>query len=195
MKKVLIFVVLAVIVLGFWGMSVNNSLVGDREEVRKAWANVESQYQRRSDLVPNLVSTVRGAANFEQETLTAVVEARSKATSIQMNADDLNDPAAMQRFQEAQGELTGSLSRLLVAVEAYPELKANANFRDLQVQLEGTENRIATERNRYNEVVSGYNTKVQKFPTSMMAGMLGFKASAYFEADTGTERAPTVNFD
>lgn len=195
MKKVLIFIVLAAIVLALWAMSVNNSLVGDREDVRKSWANVESQYQRRSDLVPNLVSTVRGAANFEQETLTAVVEARSKATSIQINADDLDDPAAMQRFQQAQGELTGSLSRLLVAVEAYPELKANANFRDLQVQLEGTENRIATERIRYNDVVSGYNTKVQKFPTSIMAGMLGFKASAYFEADAGAERAPTVTFD
>lgn len=195
MKKVLIFVILAVIVLGFWGMSVNNSLVGDREEVRKAWANVESQYQRRADLIPNLVNTVRGAANFEQETLTAVVEARSRATSIQINAEDLDDPATMQRFQQAQGQLTGALSRLLVAVEAYPELKANANFRDLQVQLEGTENRIATERNRYNEVVSGYNTKVQKFPTSMMAGILGFKASTYFEADAGSERAPTVNFD
>lgn len=195
MKKVLIFIVLAAIVLALWAMSVNNSLVGDREDVRKSWANVESQYQRRSDLVPNLVSTVRGAANFEQETLTAVVEARSKATSIQINADDLDDPATMQRFQQAQGELTGSLSRLLVAVEAYPELKANANFRDLQVQLEGTENRIATERIRYNDVVSGYNTKVQKFPTSIMAGMLGFKASAYFEADAGAERAPTVTFD
>jgi LemA protein len=195
MKKVLIFIVLADIVLALWAMSVNNSLIGDREDVRKSWANVESQYQRRSDLVPNLVSTVRGAANFEQETLTAVVEARSKATSIQINADDLDDPAAMQRFQQAQGELTGSLSRLLVAVEAYPELKANANFRDLQVQLEGTENRIATERIRYNDVVSGYNTKVQKFPTSIMAGMLGFKASAYFEADAGAERAPTVTFD
>jgi LemA protein len=195
MKKVLIFIVLADIVLALWAMSVNNSLIGDREDVRKSWANVESQYQRRSDLVPNLVSTVRGAANFEQETLTAVVEARSKATSIQINADDLDDPAAMQRFQQAQGDLTGSLSRLLVAVEAYPELKANANFRDLQVQLEGTENRIATERIRYNDVVSGYNTKVQKFPTSIMAGMLGFKASAYFEADAGAERAPTVTFD
>jgi LemA protein len=195
MKRFLIIFIPLVLLLGLWAMSVNNSLVGSREEVRKAWANVESQYQRRADLIPNLVNTVKGAANFEQETLTAVVEARSKATSIQINADDLDDPATMQRFQAAQGELTGALSRLLVAVEAYPELKANANFRDLQVQLEGTENRIATERIRYNEVVSGYNTQVQKFPTSMMAGILGFNASAYFEADEGTEKAPSVNFN
>lgn len=195
MKRFLIIFIPLVLLLGLWAMSVNNSLVGSREEVRKAWANVESQYQRRADLIPNLVNTVKGAANFEQETLTAVVEARSKATSIQINADDLDDPATMQRFQAAQGELTGALSRLLVAVEAYPELKANANFRDLQVQLEGTENRIATERIRYNEVVSGYNTQVQKFPTSLMAGILGFNASAYFEADEGTEKAPSVNFN
>ena len=195
MKRFLIIFIPIGLIIGFWAVSVNNGLVGSREEVRKAWANVESQYQRRADLIPNLVNTVKGAANFEQETLTAVVEARSKATSIQIKAEDLDDPATLQRFQKAQGELSGALSRLLVAVEAYPELKANANFRDLQVQLEGTENRIATERIRYNEVVSGYNTQVQKFPTSMMAGMLGFKANAYFEADEGTEKAPSVNFN
>jgi LemA protein len=195
MKRFLIIVIPIVLLLGLWAMSVNNGLVGSREEVRKAWANVESQYQRRADLIPNLVNTVKGAANFEQETLNAVVEARSKATSVQINAENLDDPAVFQQFQAAQGELSGALSRLLVTVEAYPELKANANFRDLQVQLEGTENRIATERGRYNEVVSGYNTQVQKFPTSLMASMLGFKASAYFEADEGTEKAPSVNFN
>lgn len=194
MKKTIIFLVIIAIALVAWGASVNNSLVDDRENVRKAWANVESQYQRRADLIPNLVNTVKGAANFEQETLTAVIEARSKATSIQLNAEDLDDPATMQRFQQAQGELSGALSRLLVTVEQYPELKANANFRDLQVQLEGTENRIATERNRYNEVVSTFNGKVQKFPTSLMAGILGFKASTYFQAEAGAERAPQVNF-
>lgn len=194
MKKVLILLIVAGIALVLWGMSVNNGLVGDREEVRRAWANVESQYQRRADLIPNLVNTVKGAANFEQETLTAVVEARSKATSVQINADDLDDPATLQRFQQAQSELSGALSRLLVSVEQYPELRANDNFRDLQVQLEGTENRIATERGRYNEVVSSYNSKVQRFPTSLMAGMLGFNPSAYFEADEGAQNAPRVNF-
>ncbi len=137
---------------------------------------------------------MKGAANFEQETLTAVVEARSKATSVQINADDLDDPATLQRFQQAQSELSGALSRLLVSVEQYPELRANDNFRDLQVQLEGTENRIATERSRYNEVVSAYNAKVQKFPASLMAGILGFRTSAYFEADQGAQNAPKVNF-
>jgi len=194
MKKTLIIIVVAVVALVLWGMSVNNGLVGDREEVRRSWSNVESQYQRRSDLIPNLVNTVKGAANFEQETLTAVVDARSRATSIQLSAEDLDDPATMQQFQQAQSQLSGALSRLLMTVEAYPELKANSNFQDLQVQLEGTENRIATERVRFNEVVSSYNTKVQKFPTSMMASILGFKPSAYFEADAGAEKAPEVNF-
>lgn len=194
MKKSLIFVLIGVALLVMWAVSTNNSLVGDREAVRQAWANVESQYQRRADLIPNLVNTVKGAANFEQETLTAVVEARSKATSIQLSADDLNNPETMRQFQEAQGQLSGALSRLLMTVENYPELKANDNFKDLQVQLEGTENRIATERVRYNEVVTSYNTKVQKFPTSLMAGMLGFQPSAYFEADAGSENAPKVSF-
>ena len=152
-----------------------------------AWA-------KPSDLVPNLVNTVKGAANFEQETLTAVIEARSKATSVNLSADDLNDPAKLEQFQQAQAQLSGSLSRLLVSVERYPELKANANFRDLQAQLEGTENRITTERKRFNDAARSYNTAIRKFPTSIFANLGGFERKAYFEADAGAEQAPTVDF-
>jgi len=182
-------------VLVIYGINVNNSLVNKEETVNQAWAQVENQYQRRSDLIPNLVNTVKGAADFEQETLTQVVEARSKASSIQVSADDLNDPQKLQQFQQAQAQLSGALSRLLVTVERYPELQANQNFRDLQVQLEGTENRIATERKRYNDAVQNYNTSIRRFPGNLFAGLLGFDGKAYFEAEEGAEQAPEVNFD
>lgn len=177
------------------GVSSYNGLVQKQENVNQSWAQVENQYQRRSDLIPNLVNTVKGAADFEQETLTEVVEARSRATSIQVTADDLNDPQKIQQFQEAQQQLSGALSRLLVTVERYPEIQANENFRDLQTQLEGTENRIATERMRFNQSVQTYNTSTRTFPTSIFAGLFGFENKAYFEADEGAQEAPEVNFD
>lgn len=194
MKGKLIIGLVVVGLIIFFGISVNNGLVNKEEAVEGAWAQVENQYQRRADLVPNLVNTVKGAANFEQETLTSVIEARSKATSVNISAADLNDPAKMQQFQQAQGELSGALSRLLVSVERYPELKANANFRDLQSQLEGTENRIATERMRFNNTAQNYNTSIRKFPASIFASIGGFDRKAYFEADQGAEKAPTVEF-
>lgn len=194
MKGKLIIGLVLVGLLVVFGISVNNGLVDKEEAVEGAWAQVENQYQRRADLVPNLVNTVKGAANFEQETLTSVIEARSKATSVNISASDLNDPAKFQQFQQAQGELSGALSRLLVSVERYPELKANANFRDLQSQLEGTENRIATERKRYNDTAQNYNSSIRKFPASIFASIGGFDRKAYFEADQGAENAPTVDF-
>jgi LemA protein len=191
--KIIIFAVVLGL-LAFFGISVNNGLVEREENVESAWAQVENQYQRRADLIPNLVNTVRGAADFEQETLTAVIEARSQATSVNVSSDDLNDPAKLQQFQAAQQQLSGALSRLLVSVERYPELKANNNFRDLQAQLEGTENRIATERKRFNDAAQGYNTSIRKFPTSIFASIGGFERKAYFEAEQGAEQAPTVDF-
>ena len=191
--KIIIFAVVLGL-LAFFGISVNNGLVEREENVESAWAQVENQYQRRADLIPNLVNTVRGAADFEQETLTAVIDARSQATSVSVSSDDLNDPAKLQQFQAAQQQLSGALSRLLVSVERYPELKANNNFRDLQAQLEGTENRIATERKRFNDAAQGYNTSIRKFPTSIFASIGGFERKAYFEAEQGAEQAPTVDF-
>lgn len=194
MKGKLIIGLVVVGLLVFFGISVNNGLVEKEEAVEGAWAQVENQYQRRADLIPNLVNTVKGAANFEQETLTSVIEARSKATSVNINASDLSDPAKFQQFQQAQGELSGALSRLLVSVERYPELKANSNFRDLQSQLEGTENRISTERKRFNDTAQNYNSSIRKFPASIFASIGGFERKAYFEADQGAENAPTVDF-
>ncbi|MEX0721788.1 MAG: LemA family protein [Balneolaceae bacterium] len=179
----------------FYGVSVNNNLVDKQENVNSAWAQVENQYQRRADLVPNLVNTVRGAADFEQETLTQVIEARSRATSVNISTEDLDDPQKFQQFQEAQSQLSGALSRLLVTVERYPELKANANFRDLQAQLEGTENRISTERMRFNQAAQDYNTNVRRFPASMIASITGFDQKEYFQADQGAEQAPEVDFN
>ncbi|MAO63818.1 MAG: LemA family protein [Balneola sp.] len=184
--------VLALLV--FYGINVNNSLVTAEEQVNSAWAQVENQYQRRADLIPNLVNTVRGAADFESQTLQDVIEARSRATSVNIDANDLNNPQAFQQFQEAQGQLSGALSRLLVTVERYPELKANQNFRDLQAQLEGTENRISTERMRFNQSAQAFNTQIRKFPTSMFASVLGFEQKEYFQADQGAEEAPEVDF-
>ena len=193
---IVLLVVLLVLGLGGCvGCGTYNSLVQSDEAVNEAWANVETQYQRRADLIPNLVSTVQGAANFESETLQEVVEARSRATSITLSADDLDDPAAVQRYAEAQQALGGALGRLLAVAEAYPQLQATQAFRDLQVQLEGTENRINTARNRYNEAVRGYNQDVRTFPTNLMAGLFGFERRASFEAAEGAEQAPTVSFD
>lgn len=195
MKRTLLIVIGIVVVLGFWGASVNNSLVDKEENVKSRWAQVENQYQRRSDLIPNLVETVKGAANFEQETLTGVIDARSRATGITLTAEALKDPKALANFQEAQNQLTGALSRLLVSAEKYPELKANQNFRDLSVQLEGTENRIATERGRFNEAAQAYNSALRKFPSSIFAGVLGFEKAAYYEADKAAAATPKVSFN
>lgn len=170
-----------------------NSLVNKDEAVQGQWANVESAYQRRADLIPNLVATVKGYADFEQETLTKVIEARSKATSINIDANNLT-PEAVQNFQQAQSGLNSALSRLLVTVEKYPDLKANQNFMDLQAQLEGTENRINVERNKFNEVVKDYNSSIRHFPTVIYAGWFGFDKKGYFQAEAGAENAPTVEF-
>ena len=168
-----------------------NSMVASRESVNTAWSKVESQYQRRSDLIPNLVNTVKGAANFEQETLTKVVEARAKATQIKVDA---NNPDDIAKFQQAQSEVSSSLSRLLAVAENYPQLKATENFKDLQSQLEGTENRITVARNDFNDAARSYNTKIKSFPANLLAGMFGFKERPYFEADADAKKAPSVNF-
>ncbi|MDX1721048.1 MAG: LemA family protein, partial [Salegentibacter mishustinae] len=160
----------------------------------KNWADVENAYQRRSDLIPNLVSTVEGSADFERGTLTDVIEARAKATSVNVDAGNLNQEQ-IQQFQQAQGGLSSALSRLLVSVERYPDIKSNQNFLQLQSQLEGTENRISVARNRYNEAVRQYNTYIRKFPNNIFAGMFGFERKAPFEAEEGAENAPDVEFD
>ena len=184
---------LALIVVG-WGTGQYNGLVKSRESVNTAWSQVENVYQRRLDLIPNLVETVKGVANFERETYTAVTEARSRAGSMRISTEDLDDPEAVRRFEEAQGQLTGALSRLFAVAENYPELKANQNFLELQSQLEGTENRITVERGRFNEVARDYNTRVQTVPTSLIAGLFGFRPREYFEAAPGAEQAPPVRF-
>lgn len=196
MKKTLIIVgsilgVLLLLYMFFGGRY--NSMVQKDEAVIAQWANVESVYQRRADLIPNLVSTVKGYASHEKEVLTGVIEARSKATSINIDPSKL-DAASMQKFSEAQSGLSSALSRLLVTVERYPDLKANQNFLELQAQLEGTENRIAVERMRFNEVIKGYNTYIRSFPNNMLSGMYGFSAKTPFKADEGSEKAPSVQF-
>lgn len=196
MKKSLIpilVVVGIVLVLVMIGTGRYNELVTHEEGVTGAWSQVENVYQRRADLIPNLVNTVKGYADFEQETLTRVIEARSKATGINVNADNL-DEASIEQFQQAQQGLSSALSRLMVVVERYPDLKANQNFMDLQSQLEGTENRIAVERRNFNQVAQNYNTEVRRFPNNLYAGMFGFERKAYFEADQGAETAPEVQF-
>ena len=168
-------------------------MVSKDENVKAKWAQVENVYQRRADLIPNLVSTVKGAAQHEQGTLTAVVEARAKATSVTVDPSNLSEESIAQ-FQQAQDELSGTLSRLLVSVEAYPDLKANSNFQELQAQLEGTENRITVERKAYNDAVQDYNTTVRSFPNNIMAGIFGFKSKGTFTATPGSDKAPTVSF-
>jgi LemA protein len=186
----LALIVLAVIL---WGTKVYNGMVSMQEGVTSQWGNVETQYQRRADLIPNFVNTVKGAANFEQETLTQVIEARAKAT--QVTIDPTNMTAEnLQQFQQVQGDLSSALSRLMVVVEKYPELKATQNFRDLQIELEGTENRISVERRKFNEVAQSFNTYIKQFPQNFLAGMFGFTARPYFESMEGAEKAPEVKF-
>jgi len=200
-KKIGLFGCLGVIIvlLIVAGLSVSgtyNKLNTLDQDVKGKWAQVENAYQRRADLIPNLVETVKGAANFEKETYTAVTEARAKVGQVKIDASQLNDPAAFAKFQAAQDELGSAIGRLLVAVEAYPDLKATQNFRDLQVQLEGTENRITVERQRFNESAQAFNTKRMSFPTVLVAGLFGgrFAEKTYFKAQAGAETAPKVKF-
>lgn len=182
-----------VVIVGLWLVGIYNSLVTADENVYNAWSQVENVYQRRSDLVPNLVSTVQGAADFERATLNEVIEARSAATSINLDAGNLNE-SNLAAFQQAQDGLGQALNRLMMVVESYPELKANQNFRDLQSQLEGTENRIAVERNRFNDAVKTYHTSIRRFPKNVLARMFGFEAKVYFKADENAHKAPQVQF-
>ena len=192
MKKTLIILAaLALIVL--WGISVNNNMVSQEENVTKAWANVENQYQRRADLIPNLVNTVKGYAAHESETLQAVVEARTKATSVNVDTENMT-AEQLKEYQAAQNEVGGALGRLIAIAENYPDLKANQNFLELQSQLEGTENRIAVERKNFNDAANQFNTYIRKFPQSLFAGILGFDKKPYFEAEEGASKAPTVEF-
>jgi LemA protein len=191
-------VVIAIVVLLLFavisGVSGYNRIVKLDQGVSQAWSQVENVYQRRADLIPNLVETVKGAANFEQETLTKVIEARAAATQLKITPEMLNDPQMLQKFEQVQGDLSSALSRLLVTVEQYPELKANANYLALQDELAGTENRISVERLRFTETVQSYNTAVKSFPMNFLAGMFGFAPKAYFEAKEGAEEAPKVQF-
>ena len=193
---VVALIVVAVVVVGLfgWGISVNNELVRLEQTVNGAWAQVQNVYQRRADLIPNLVETVKGFAAQERTVLNEVVQARASATGVQLSPEALNDPKALQKFQDVQNQLSGALSRLLVTVERYPELKSNANFLALQTQLEGTENRITVERQRFNEAVREYNTRRRLFPASLVAGMLGFQPKAFFEAAPDSATPPKVKF-
>jgi LemA protein len=183
----------AVVVLVLMGFSSYNGLVTKEEDVGNAWGNVESDYQRRADLIPNLVNTVKGYADFEKETLTKVIEARASATQIKLDPKNLT-PENIAAYQQAQGGLSSALGRLLVVAENYPDLKANQNFLDLQAQLEGTENRINVSRQRFNETVNEYNKARRKFPTVLFSGIMGFKDKGYFKAEAGSEKAPEVKF-
>ena len=190
---VIIVIVAVVLVLFFWVKGMYNSMVRMDEGVSSAWAQVENVYQRRADLVPNLVATVKGYAEHESSTLEAVVNARAKATQMTVDPSGLSE-AEIARFTEAQDELGAAIGRLLVSVERYPDLKANQNFRDLQAQLEGTENRITMERQKFNEAARNYNVTIRKFPNNIFAGMFGFEKKGYFEASEGAEQAPVVSF-
>ncbi len=194
-KSLIIIIVLVVVVLiGYsWFKGVYNTMVTKSEAVATQWAQVENVYQRRADLIPNLVNTVKGYAAHEKSTLTEVIEARAKATSTTVDASNLT-PQAIQAFQQAQGSLSQALSKLMVVVERYPDLKANQNFLELQAQLEGTENRIAVERKRFNEIARDYNTYIKLFPKNLLAGMFGFEPKPYFKAAEGAEKAPEVKF-
>ena len=195
MKKGTIITIVAIVAaVAIYAVSAYNSMVKMDENVTAAWAQVETQYQRRADLIPQLVNVVKGAADYERTTLESVIEARSKATSIQLTADDLTEEN-LAKFQKAQDQLSSALSHLMAIHEAYPELKANENFRDLQAQLEGTENRIAVARKDFNESVQSYNSYIRRFPKNIFAGMFGFSQKAYFKAAEGAENAPEVSFD
>ncbi|MFB6279602.1 MAG: LemA family protein [Salinibacter sp.] len=187
--------VLVLGVVGCGATSSYNSLVQSDEQVQQAWANVQAAYQRRADLIPNLVETVQGAADFEQETLTSVTEARAKATSVQVSPENLDNPQKLRQYQQAQSALGKSLGRLLAVSENYPKLQATQAFSDLQAQLEGTENRITVARRDYNNAVRKYNTQVRSFPTVLFAGLMGFEPKTPFEAETGADQAPDVSFD
>ncbi|MBL6446218.1 LemA family protein [Fulvivirga sp. 29W222] len=191
MKKYIPWIIIVIVVI--WVFSSYNGLVGKAESTEAAWAQVENVYQRRADLIPNLVNTVKGAAEFEKSTLNEVIEARAKATSINVDPSNLS-PESIQKFQEAQEGLSSALSRLMVVIERYPELKATQNFSQLQAQLEGTENRIAVERRRFNEVVKKYNTSIRTFPGVVVANIFGFDRKGYFEAESGADEAPEVKF-
>lgn len=188
---IIVLAALALIVM--WGIGRYNSLISQQESVETSWGQVENQYQRRADLIPNLVNTVKGYATHESSTLEAVVEARAKATSITIDPSNTT-PEQLAAYQAAQGELSQALGRLMAVVESYPDLKANENFKALQDQLEGTENRIAIARNTFNETAKNYNTMLRRFPTNIIAGMFGFEKRAYFEAENGAENAPVVQF-
>ncbi len=192
-KNLIIVLVVVLAILVISSISSYNGLVSAEEGVDAQWAQVENVYQRRADLIPNLVNTVKGYADFEKQTLTDVIEARSKATSVQIDPSNITE-ANVQQFQAAQEQLSGALSRLLVTIERYPDLKANRNFLELQAQLEGTENRITVERNKFNESAKLYNTSIRKFPKSIFAGMFGFERKGYFTASEGAENAPVVEF-
>ena len=195
MKKgriwIIIIAIIAILVL--WFVKLNNRMVAAEEKAVQAWSQVENVYQRRSDLIPNLVATVKGAADFERGTLEAVIEARAKATSVTVDPSNLTEES-MAAFQSAQDNLSQSLGRLMVVIERYPELKANQNFLELQAQLEGTENRITVERQKYNETARVYNTTIRQFPKNILAGMFGFERKEYFEAKEGADVAPVVEF-
>ncbi len=197
MKKGWIIVIAVVVVLLLIVgkvVGIYNSLVTLEEGVNNAWAQVSNQYQRRADLIPNLVETVKGYAKHERETLEAVIQARANATNLTVTPEVLNDPRAFSKFQQVQGEISSALARLMAVVENYPNLKANENFLSLQEQLEGTENRITVRRQRFNETVQGFNTRIRRFPTNLFAGLFGFGKKAYFEAQEGAEVAPKVSF-
>jgi len=194
-RSIIVIIVIAVIALIAYSSLKGgyNNMVSKDEAVKSQWSQVENVYQRRLDLIPNLVNTVKGAADFEKSTFTAVAEARSKVSQITLDPNDLT-PEKIKEFQSAQGELSQALGRLMMVTENYPELKANANFRDLQVQLEGTENRITQERRKFNEVTQDYNTYVRKFPNNLIGGMFGFGQKGYFAAEAGANKAPEVKF-
>lgn len=193
MKRSGLLIVLAIIVvLGFFGCNSYNGLVTADQNVKQAWSNVETNYQRRTDLYSSVIRTIEGSANFEKSTLREVLEARSKATSVQVNIDD---PASLAAYQQAQTQLQGSFSKLLAVVEAYPDLKTTTAFRDFQTQIEGTENRINVARQDYNKVVQDYNLKVKRFPNNIFAGIFGYKEKPFYKADAGSEKAPDVKFD
>jgi LemA protein len=190
-----VWIVLGVIALViFWGIGSRNSIATSDQDVKAKWANVQSAYQRRADLIPNLVKTVQGVANFEKSTLTAVIEARASATQMKLDSKDLS-PENLQKYQAAQSSLGGALSRLMVVAENYPQLKATENFSELQAQLEGTENRIKEERDNFNTAVQAYNTLIVTFPNSLIASFSGFAEKGFFQAEAGSEKAPEVNFD
>ena len=193
MKKTWIIIIAVIAVIAVYGVSSYNSMVSQEEAVGTAWSNVENQYQRRADLIPNLVNTVKGYAAHESQTFEAVTEARAKATSINLSADDLT-PGKLAEFQQAQAQVRSALGRLIAVSESYPDLKANQNFLELQAQLEGTENRISVARKEFNEVAKTYNVAVRRFPANLVAKLFGFGQKPYFEAAEGTETAPRVQF-